>query len=46
LLTTFRDAGWLVRRPGHRALRLTAAGASVLSQHLGLKLPDDIPVGA
>lgn len=43
LLTTFCDTGWLARRPGHRALRITDSGAMALHRHLGLTLPDDIP---
>jgi DNA-binding transcriptional ArsR family regulator len=45
LLTTFCGTGWLVRRPGYRAIRLTEPGATALRQHLGLTLPDDIPIG-
>jgi hypothetical protein len=36
LLTTMCQAGWLTRRPGQRALRLTESGAAALGEHLGL----------
>lgn len=40
LLDRLLDAGWVVRRPGHRAVRLTDPGADVLAGRLGVVLGD------
>jgi DNA-binding transcriptional ArsR family regulator len=36
LLTAMLEAGWLIRLPQHRAVRLTATGTSALARHLGM----------
>ncbi len=38
LLDRLLEAGWVVRRPGHRAVRLTDPGAEVLAGRLGVVL--------
>jgi DNA-binding transcriptional ArsR family regulator len=40
LLTAMLEAGWLVRRPGHRALKVTDAGARGLRETLQVPPPE------
>ena len=40
LLAAFLDAGWIIRTPGHRAVRITPAGRAAVGERLGIAIDD------
>jgi len=40
LLTAFLDAEWVIRTPGHRAVRITPSGQTADRERLGVAIDD------